>query len=57
MGNRKSKFQKLEKLFNYIEMNYNNSISTTDCAKMLNFSLAHFCHTLKTQQENSEDII
>jgi len=45
--NRKSKFKKLEKLFQYIEVSYNNPISTADCAKMLNFSLAHFCHTFK----------
>ena len=44
---RKTRFRKMEQLFQYIEVNYNNPISTVDCAKMLDFSLAHFCHIFR----------
>lgn len=44
---RRINYQKLEELFQFLEINYNTNISTADCAKMLNFSLAHFCHIFK----------
>lgn len=46
-GLREKNMEKIGKILKYIEVNYTESISTSDCAKMLNITNSHFCHLFK----------